>query len=165
MSREPDEEPIARRAARVILVDPAGRTLLLHGYDPARPEDGTWWLTPGGGIEPGESAEAAARREVREETGLELPPGLGPVVLHRLTRFSFEGRRYEQTEDFFVAAVPGGGTDRSGWTEIERRSMHGVRWWSVEELRATTDTVYPENLADLLADLLAELLAGRREPS
>jgi 8-oxo-dGTP pyrophosphatase MutT (NUDIX family) len=154
MSQEQGDAPIARRAARVVLIDPAGRTLLLQGFDPARPEDGTWWLTPGGGVEPGESVEDAARREVREETGLDLPAELGPVVLHRVARFSFEDRDFEQTEDFFAAKVPGGETDLSGWTEIERRSMHGVRWWSLEELRATTETVYPENLAELLAQRL-----------
>ncbi|MET0424419.1 MAG: NUDIX domain-containing protein, partial [Actinoplanes sp.] len=45
---------IDRRAARVLIVDPAGRTLLLHGGDPARPEQ-RWWFTPGGGLEQGET--------------------------------------------------------------------------------------------------------------
>jgi 8-oxo-dGTP pyrophosphatase MutT (NUDIX family) len=42
-----------RRAARVILIDERGRVLLLRGSDPGRPEAGTWWFTPGGGVEPG----------------------------------------------------------------------------------------------------------------
>ena len=46
-----------RNAARVLLIDPGGRLLLVHGGDPADPSAGSWWFTPGGGMEPGESAE------------------------------------------------------------------------------------------------------------
>ena len=36
-------------------------------------EDGrTYWLVPGGGLEPGESEEDCVRREMREETGLDV---------------------------------------------------------------------------------------------
>ena len=70
---------IERQAARTLLIAD-GSVLLIKGCDPARPEAGTWWLTPGGGIDDGESLEVAAVREVLEETGLQLAPDeLGPV--------------------------------------------------------------------------------------
>jgi 8-oxo-dGTP pyrophosphatase MutT (NUDIX family) len=143
-------QPIARRAARVIITDPAGRVLLFRGSDPARPQDGQWWFTPGGGIEPGESIEQAARREVLEETGYELPAELGPVVLERIARFSFDGRDYEQTEYFFRATVAGHAIDDSGWTDTERRTLQTHRWWSGDELTAAKDTIHPQRLAELL---------------
>ncbi|TML29501.1 MAG: NUDIX domain-containing protein, partial [Actinobacteria bacterium] len=61
-------EAIPRRASRVLVVDEAGRVLLFHGFDPARPEHG-YWFTVGGGLDPGESAVQGAVRELFEETG------------------------------------------------------------------------------------------------
>lgn len=54
-------------AAGVAVFDQEGCLLLLRHV-----HDGKWG-TPGGGMEPGESPEEGARREVVEETGLQLP--------------------------------------------------------------------------------------------
>ena len=56
----------------MVLVSTDGRVLLFRGGDPGRPERGTWWVTPGGGTDPGESTAEAARRELLEETGLDV---------------------------------------------------------------------------------------------
>ncbi|HTK16705.1 MAG TPA: NUDIX hydrolase [Acidimicrobiia bacterium] len=138
-----------RRAARVLLLDDEGRVLLFRGGDPHRPEAGTWWFTPGGGIDDGETVEDAARREVREETGLVITD-LGPVVLERRIEFDFEGVRYDQDESFFLVIVAGFEVDLRGWSDVERRSVYEHRWWTRAELVATTEAVYPEGLVELL---------------
>lgn len=56
-----------RHAARVVLLDPAGRVLLMR-YD-ENPPNGRHWSTPGGGLNPGEDYRDAAARELAEETG------------------------------------------------------------------------------------------------
>lgn len=141
-----------RRAARVLVVDGAGRVLLFSGGDPAHRDRGSWWFTAGGGIEPGEAPEEAARREVFEEAGLRLGE-LGPVVAERSVTFEFDDRLIEQDEVFFLARVDGHEVSDAGWTELERRAMTGHRWWSLAELEATTERVYPEGLAELLRGL------------
>ena len=146
---------VERVGARVLVVDAADRVLLLLGSDPSDPGAGSWWFTPGGGVDEGETVEQAARRELAEETGLVLDR-VGPPVWVRTARFRFMGRRYEQAETFFLARVDGHEVDGSRRTALERDVVLDHRWWTVEELRTCAETVYPRALADELARLLAE---------
>jgi lipoyl(octanoyl) transferase len=57
------------RTVSVVPVAPDGRILLLR----RSPERGGFWQQVTGRIEPGETPEAAARRELREETGADAP--------------------------------------------------------------------------------------------
>ncbi len=150
-----------RRVARVVLLDPQDRILLLHGHEPDDLED-DWWFTPGGGLEGAETREEAALRELAEETGI-TDVELGPVLWKRVCSFPFAGRRWDQDEWYFlarttqkaaaevetVAAMP-------GLTELERQSVAGLRWWTCGELSSAHETVYPTKLAGLLSALLDE---------
>jgi 8-oxo-dGTP pyrophosphatase MutT (NUDIX family) len=80
-----DVPPEARPVARVLLAGPAQMLLLLHAEDPVGGK--RWWVTPGGGLDPGETFEEAARRELREETGMDL--SIGRWVWTRRHAYSF----------------------------------------------------------------------------
>ena len=139
-----------RRAARVVLVDRADRTLLLRGGDPARPGL-RWWFTPGGGLNEGETSAEGAARELFEETGLRVDPAdLGEPVWHQVTQFSYDNRKYRQEQDFYLVRVPEWQVDTGGFDIEEQQTIDDHRWWSADELDATAESVYPENLAELL---------------
>ncbi|MEU2852944.1 NUDIX hydrolase [Streptomyces syringium] len=143
-----------RRAARVILLDARDRVLLMNGFEPTDPTS-TWWFTPGGGLEGDETWEQAARRELAEETGI-TEIELGPVLWRRFCSFPFDGRRWDQEEHYFLARTEQAGRWTGGGTELERRSVTGLRWWTCEELLAARETVYPTRLGELLRTLLDE---------
>ena len=141
--------------ARVLLVDETGAVLLLSGREPDTPFATEFWFTPGGGAEPGESLEEAARREVHEETG-HLLGDIGPVRWRRETSFSFGGLAFDQDESYFAVRTSRFDVHPSAWTELEHRSLTGWRWWPRRELGATDAVVYPPELAGLLGAVEAD---------
>src|SRR5262245_61088005 len=96
-------QPIDRPSARVLIFDPQGRVLLFSSAMPDGVSAGRLWVAPGGALEPNETWEQAAHRELYEETGLEVP--LGPCVWHREHAWYWASRGdwYRSIERFFVA--------------------------------------------------------------
>ncbi|CAM5678197.1 hypothetical protein SBADM41S_05999 [Streptomyces badius] len=148
----------ARKVARVVLLDPDDRVLLLHGHEPDDPAD-TWWFTPGGGLEGDETREQAARRELAEETGI-TDIELGPLLWTRICSFPFDGRRWDQDEWYYLARTAQTATVPQGLTDLELRSVAGLRWWTSAELLATRETVLP--LARAPRELAPQSLVGGR---
>ncbi|ACQ80242.1 NUDIX hydrolase [Beutenbergia cavernae DSM 12333] len=147
-----------RRAARVLLLDPQDRVLLVRGHDADQPER-TWWFTVGGGIDRGETARDAAVREVFEETGLRLDPErLEGPVLTRSALFDFFARTVRQDEEFFLARLDGLDRDAplvtDNWTDVERAFMDEVRWWPLPALAQVTEEVFPAELVEVTQALL-----------
>src|SRR5690349_5244644 len=103
-------EAVQRDAARIVLIDSDDRVLLqqVEGLG-----EGSVWITPGGGLEPGESHEAAALREIREEVGHHTAK-LGPWIWTREHDFMFRGVRYHQRERFFLVRCEPFKVDESG---------------------------------------------------
>ncbi|MFC0464218.1 NUDIX hydrolase [Kineococcus gynurae] len=152
-----------RDASRVVVLDDAGRVLLVRGGDPTRPGE-QWWFTVGGGREAGEDGRRAARRELREEAGIDAAEDAfeGPVW-RRVADFPFFGQPCRQSEEFYVLRLDSTVTlSRDGWTAMESDVLTDLRWWDPADLAASGDTYYPTTLPALLAELPARFTGEPR---
>ncbi|MCW2703125.1 MAG: hydrolase [Blastococcus sp.] len=149
---------MVRPTARVVVLDPAGRVLLLGARltDPALPPgDVLFWYTPGGGVEDGETLRAAAVRELAEEIGLVVDPAAleGPVWLRRNLAV-FAGEEIDSRETFFVLRDVVHEVDPGGRTELELLGDEPHRWWSAAEVAASDEMFAPGDLSRRLPELL-----------
>ncbi len=131
------------------MLDGQGRLLLFQVDDPldAKPPV---WITPGGGVEAGETLGEAASRELREETGLIVSPSdlSGPVAVCR-GNWEFRGTPYYSEDWFFAWRTTTFEPDDSNWTDLERDLHRAWRWWTPGDLDTTDDAFLPVGLPDL----------------
>jgi double-stranded uracil-DNA glycosylase len=134
-----------RQSVRALVVDDEGRTLLFrYGNDYS-----SWWVTPGGGQEPGEADEQTLRRELEEECGL-VGFAIGPLLWEE-EGFSLEepghGGWAHRVYLVRVAAF-----DNAPMLDLRDEGSHEERWFTVDELDGVPTR--PTDLADRLRRLL-----------
>jgi 8-oxo-dGTP pyrophosphatase MutT (NUDIX family) len=149
-------EAIPRHAARALVIDSRDRVLLFrvsagHSEGPAE-----LCITPGGGLESGDSFEQAALRELWEETGLDGVT-LGPCVWARPDVFYKEGRRHGGIERIFLVRTPQIEITIAPFDPAKRGRIYEHRWWSSDEVRAheSEEAFAPRRLGELLPDIIA----------
>jgi 8-oxo-dGTP diphosphatase len=135
------------------VIDPDDRILLVRFEFPTR----TVWATPGGGIEPGESAEDALRRELAEETGL-TSIEVGPVLWTRLHIVPFIGGQWDgQREQYHLvrtaAFTP---KPRHSWEQLNAEYVFELRWWALGQLSEAAEVFAPRRLPELFGTLLRD---------
>jgi 8-oxo-dGTP pyrophosphatase MutT (NUDIX family) len=148
-----------RRAARVICLDRRNRVLLLHWRDPGSGK--MLWEPPGGGVEPGESEPEAARRELREETGLSC--ALDDSWAIEVDRdFVWNMKHFVGPERFFGCQIDGAvPVHPAALTESETGALVGFGWFSTAEMEGLEDRLEPPDLPSVVASLL-DIHRGRR---
>ena len=144
-----------RPAARVVLLDKEKQIFLVKGSDPMRPEKGTWWEIPGGGIESGEKSEDAARRELYEECGFENVT-IGPCIWTQYVEFDFAMYHFKSDERIHLAEIEKRTAwDPKGLEALEAAAFEEGRWWSLDDLLASEEQTLPERLREFLPQIVA----------
>jgi 8-oxo-dGTP pyrophosphatase MutT (NUDIX family)/GNAT superfamily N-acetyltransferase len=143
---------IKRESIRAILLTRANEVLLLR----IRPPDGRnpWWITPGGGLEPGETIEEGLKRELQEELGLDEFE-LGPLVWRRQHTFNWGGKRICQREQYYVVRVERRFEPRMS-DVVEAEALDRFRWWAAAELARSSEPLTPLSLAEIVSRYLEQ---------
>jgi 8-oxo-dGTP pyrophosphatase MutT (NUDIX family) len=140
--------PVQRRSSRAILLDPAGRVLLIRFAVTRDGRTFVFWATPGGSVEAGETDLDAARREIKEELAVNVAL-TGPVHTS-VNRFSHENVPVENTDVFFVGRLDQADPQLHTVTDDERAAMQVVKWWSCDEVDQATETIFPPDLSAVI---------------
>ena len=142
-----------RQAARAIVLDPAQRILLVHFRFPAQ----SFWATPGGGIDEGETPEQAVARELDEEAGL-VDFELGPWVWTRTHVVPFESGLWDGQVERYMLVRTNAFEPAPRFTadELAVEYVTAIRWWTLTELEASDELFAPRRLPELLAALVRD---------
>ena len=124
---------IERRAARALVVTPDQQVLLMKMAFPWL--DRPMWIAPGGGLERGETWEAAALRELHEETGF-LARTVGPMLWERTLDIQAERQITRLHERYFLIRAERFEPDSTRHEALERSFFRGFHWWPVSALTA-----------------------------
>jgi TDG/mug DNA glycosylase family protein len=137
-----------RDAVRALVLDPAGRVLLVRFDFPTK----SVWACPGGGLEPNESDEEAIARELREEAGF-ADFELGPCIWTRTHWFPMRAHSGQRERIYLVRVAAEDPRPELSWDELRAEWMTDIRWWTRDEIDAYDGVLSPRRLRELLREL------------
>ena len=145
-----------RPSSRLVVLNPEGSVLLFHFvFNEGALAGQVFWATPGGALSAGESYRDAARRELVEETGIVAE--IGKEIAQRRTVFRTpSGEQVSADERYFLVRVAGNTINAEGQEPLEAEFMKEHRWWPVTELQGTQETVYPEDIVQIVRQQLED---------
>lgn len=140
-----------RKSSRLLIINENLEVLLFqfsHKDDALAGQK--YWATVGGGVENGETFEQAACRELYEETGI-VRDDVGKCVETRNFEMLLPSSEIVISDErFFVVFVKDDEIKINNWSDHEKKVISKSNWWKLDDLRETSETVFPNNVPNIL---------------
>lgn len=141
---------LTRKSSRAIVLNKQNQIFLFRYTFDFFAEQESIWITPGGGLDDGESFEEALKRELFEELGIELTEPAS-FVFYRNPRYELKnGETVQSEERFYLVCLDETEFSYTNWTESENKRMTAGKWWSAEEIKATGEKFFSEDILEIL---------------
>ena len=142
-----------RKSSRALLLNKRNQLFLFRYTFDFFAEKESIWITPGGGLDDGESFEDALKRELFEELGIRLSE-LAPYVFYRTPLYELKnGEAVRSEERFYLVNCDDETFSYDGWSESETKRMTVGKWWSIEEIKKSEEKFFSEDIIGILERL------------
>ena len=150
------------QSIRILLFNPANELLFMGAEDKnltgVDGNKGRFWFLVGGTLEAGETFQAAARRELTEETGLmDADVVWGAEIAEGTVHLKKNNQPLNIYQRFIVAKTEKDAVHLYDLDAWEQKAVKGLRWFSPEEIQTSTETFYPRVLKAYLPKILSDL--------
>lgn len=154
---------LTRKSSRAIVLNKQNQIFLFCYTFDFFAEKQSVWITPGGGLEEGESFEEALERELFEELGIRLSEP-APFVFFRTPFYELKnGETVRSEERFYLVDCDDMSFSYIGWSESEMKRMTAGKWWSAEEIKKSEETFFSEDVIEIIERLSEGNVPGEPE--
>ena len=144
---------LTRKSSRAIVLNKQNQVFLFRYTFDFFMEQEAIWITPGGALEEGEDFEDALKRELFEELGIKLSEP-ATFVFYRTPLYELKsGETIQSVERFYLVSCDDETFSYDGWSENETKRMTVGKWWSVEEIRQSSEKFFSEDVVGILERL------------
>lgn len=144
-----------RKSSRAIVLNKQNQIFLFRYSFDFFAEQESVWITPGGGLEEGESFEQALERELFEELGIELSRSdFTSQIYYRFPLYELKnGETVRSEERFYLARLEETEFSYTNWTESENKRVTAGKWWSIDEIRQSEEKFFSNDVVEILERL------------
>ena len=143
-----------RRRASALLLSPEDR-LFLFKFEFAFLEHGkTLWVTPGGGVEEGETYEQGLERELFEELGLRATVKKPHTYFRKMPFKSKSGEEFVSDERYYIVKTENENVLFDHMSAGEKKLTKEGRWWSLYDIHKSHEEFFTPDLESILKDVI-----------